>query len=572
MSEDTIKSIALKYALQNAVQFDGKANPKAVIGKVIGLCKKDDINPKEVIPVVNSTIQEVNSMDVEQQRKRLEELAPELLIKEKKQRDFSLPPLPKAIQGDVVTRFPPEPNGFLHIGHAKAALIDYEYARMYEGKFILRFDDTNPEKEDEKFYEAQKDDLRWLGIEWDEEYCTSDHIPTHYELAEKLIREGNAYVCCCKSEDIKTQRYTGQSCPCTTKMPDEHLRLWKEMLDGSSNYILRLRADMKSDNTAMRDPTLFRIIEKPHPRTGTQYRVWPTYDFTGAVEDSIGGVTHPFRTKEYELRDEVYFYLLSLLELRHPHLMEFARLNINSMPISKRKIKPLIDEGVVEGFSDFRLPTLQGLKRRGITPQGIKTFVFQQGISKVESTVDFSIVEACNRKALDPIAKRYFFVSGPVKLTVTDAPAQIAQLKLHPTEDFGVRTISTQGEFYISKDDATQLNVGDTFRLKELYNVVVDSADSSGITGHYGGEELIQQTSKIQWTTATDYTPLTVFVSGPLLDENGEYNSDSLKKIQGYAESSITDLAEGEIIQFERFGFVRLERKDGTIQAIYSHK
>ena len=286
MSEDTIKSIALKYALQNAVQFNGRANPKAVIGKVIGLCKKDGISPQEVIPVVNSIIQEVNSMGLEQQQSRLEELAPELLVKEKKERDFSLPDLPNAEKGKVITRFPPEPNGFLHIGHAKAAIVDSEYANIYDGKFILRFDDTNPENAILEFYEEQKKDLKWLGISWDEEYHTSDNLKKHYKLAEQLINQGNAYVCTCEGDHIKECRYNGTECDCRHCDCTDSLSQWKDMLSGSlDNAILRLTGDMTCDNTAMRDPTLFRIIEKAHPLQGDKYRVWPTYDFAGAVED-----------------------------------------------------------------------------------------------------------------------------------------------------------------------------------------------------------------------------------------------------------------------------------------------
>ena len=196
--------------------------------------------------------------------------------------------------------------------------------------------------------------------------------------------------------------------------------MWKELLSSgeSKGAILRLCGDISSANTAMRDPTLFRVIDKEHPLQGDKYRVWPTYDFAGAVEDSISSVTHPFRTKEYELRDPVYFRILSLLNLRKPHLMEFARLSIVGMPVSKRKIKPLIENGLVTGYDDVRLPTLRGLQKRGIVPEAIKQFVFSQGISKVESNVTFGLVEAMNRKILDPKTKRYFFIPNPVKLVV----------------------------------------------------------------------------------------------------------------------------------------------------------
>ena len=312
-----IKDTARIYALQNAVQFNGKANAKAVVGKVIAVLTKEGFTPKKIVSIVNDVIKEVNNIHIKEQKAELGRLAPELLVKEKKERDFSLPPLPNAKKGTVVTRFPPEPNGYLHIGHAKASIVDYEYARIYDGKFILRFDDTNPENADINFYDAQKKDLKWLGISWDYEYNTSDNIKKHYQLVEQLIKQKNAYVCMCEPEYIKECRFDGRECDHRKCTSGENLDLWKDMINGSlDDAVLRFTGDMSCDNTAMRDPTLFRIIEKTHPLQGDKYRVWPTYDFAGAVEDSLSGVTHPFRTKEYELRDECYYKLLDSLHLR----------------------------------------------------------------------------------------------------------------------------------------------------------------------------------------------------------------------------------------------------------------
>jgi len=572
MTKDRIQEIARIYALQNAVSFDGKASSKAVVGKVIAILRKDGFDPKEIITVVNKTIEEVNKLSLDAQIHELEKLAPELLKKEKKERDFTLPPLPNAEKGKVVTRFPPEPNGYLHIGHAKASIVDHEYARMYDGKFILRFDDTNPENADLEFYDAQKEDLQWLGISWDVEYNTSDNIEKHYKLAEQLIKQNDAYVCRCDADSIKRNRFEGRECSCRHRTPDENLDLWKEMISSSvDNVILRLKGDMKSDNTAMRDPTLFRIIEKPHPLQGSKYRVWPTYDFSGAVEDSISGVTHPFRTKEYELRDECYFKLLDLLNLRKPYLMEFARLSIEGMPVSKRKIKPLIDKGLVSGFDDIRLPTLRGLRKRGIQPEAIKQFVISQGISKVESTVPFSLLESANRKMVDPIAKRYFFVVDPVLLFVEDAPDKTKEISLHPSNrDLGSRVVKTSNIFYVQKTDIEKLDAEEIFRLKGLFNVKIVEKNKKKILGEYAGEKLIPDSLKIQWVT-DDFIEMTVFVPHPLFIDD-KYNENSLEKINGFAEKAVNDLKTGEIIQFERFGFVRIENKNGKITGFYTHK
>jgi len=571
MAAEIIQITAKKYALQNAVQFDGKANPKAVIGKVIGILRKDGFTPQEIIPIVTTVVSEINKIPLSKQISTLEEMAPELLIKEKKKRDFSLPPLPEAIEGKVVTRFPPEPNGYLHIGHAKASIVDYEYARMYNGKFILRFDDTNPENAFPEYYDAQKEDLKWLGLEWDEEYNTSDNLEKHYSLAEKLINQGDAYVCTCESDKIKDCRYHKKECNCRQFECGNNIDLWKDMINSSlDNAILRVKGDMCCDNTAMRDPTLFRIIEKPHLLHGDKYRVWPTYDFAGAVEDSLSGVTHPFRTKEYELRDECYFHLLDLLNLRKPHLMEFARLAIDGMPVSKRKIKPLIDEGLVSGYDDIRLPTLRGLKKRGIVPKAIKHFVLSQGISKVESTVTFGLVESENKKILDPISCRYFFVKDPIKITVRNAPQIKKTISLHPAnKEIGNRIINTNDIFYIPKDDVEKLEPGVIFRLKDLYNVKL--INKNGIaTCEYAGEELISDSTKIQWTT-DNFIEMNIFIPH-LLFKDDVYNKDSIEKIKGHAEKAINTLQSGDIIQFERFGFVRIEKSDDKITGFFAHK
>ncbi len=571
MSNDKIQKTAKIYALQNAVLFKGKANSKAVIGKVIAALQKDGFSPKDIIPIVNSVIEEVNKIPFSKQVSELEILAPELLKKEKKERDFSLPPLPDAEKTKVVTRFPPEPNGYLHIGHAKAAIVDYEYAKMYDGKFILRFDDTNPENAQIEFYEAQKEDLRWLGLEWSEEYNTSDNIQKHYKLAEQLINQGDAYVCNCEPDSVKKRRFHGEECGCRTCSCDSSLDLWKDMISSSlDGAVLRLKGDMTCSNTAMRDPTLFRIIETTHPLQGDKYRVWPTYDFAGPVEDSISGVTHPFRTKEYELRDECYFRILDLLKLRKPHLMEFARLSIEGMPVSKRRIKPLIESKVVSGFDDIRLPTLKGLKKRGILPSAIKQFVISQGISKVESSVTFSVVEAFNRKEIDPIAKRYFFVRNPVKLVVDNAPIKSKKINLHPTnQDLGFRTINTNNVFYIQKSDADELKINEIFRLKDLFNVKVKQKNNE-IFGEYVGDDLILDSAKIQWTT-DKFIKMNVFVPH-ILFINEEFNNDSLEKVEGFAEEAVSHLKTGDIVQFERFGFVRIENINNKITGFFAHK
>jgi glutamyl-tRNA synthetase len=571
MSSEEIENTARKYALQNAVQFNGTAQLNAVLGKVIGIYQKKGIQPKKIIPLVKKTVNLVNNLSLIQQRDQLEILAPEMLLKEKKIRDFSLPELPNAEEKKVVTRFPPEPNGYLHIGHAKAAIIDYEYAKKYDGRFILRFDDTNPEKDELEFYDAQKQDLHWLNIEWDECYHTSDHLKKHYELCAQLIKQKDAYICLCDIKQIKNGRQNKKGCSCRNESNDIHIDRWERLLSSSIDTgIVRLKANMKSNNTAMRDPTLFRIVTEPHPIQKDHFHIWPTYDFAGAVEDSLSGVTHPFRTKEYELRDEVYFYLLDKLQLRRPYLMEFARLSIDGMPVSKRKITPLIQRELVTGYDDIRLPTLRGLQKRGIVPEAIKNFVLSQGISKVESKVSFSLIEAENRKVIDPISKRLFFVPNPMKLIVSHLPLETVIIPFHPTnKSLGKRSIRIRDTFYIPGDDVKSLKVGDIFRLKDLCNVQIEEMNDE-IQGISAGLNLIDTSKKIQWTT-TDAIPLTIN-KPELLFKNGTFNSESMQTIEGYIEPTIRTFNSGEIIQFERFGFVRIEKQNNDINAFFVHR
>jgi glutamyl-tRNA synthetase len=281
-------------------------------------------------------------------------------------------------------------------------------------------------------------------------------------------------------------------------------------------------------------------------------------------------VTHPFRTKEYELRDECYFTILQLLKLRKPYLMEFARLSIEGMPVSKRKIKPLIENGTVSGYDDIRLPTLRGLKKRGILPGAIKQFVLAQGISRVESSVAFSLLEAANRKIVDPMAKRYFFVEDPVKLVVNNAPEQMKKIDLHPdTKKLGSRTVKTGKTFFVTKTDMDNLKVGDIFRLKDLYNVKIIEKKKE-VLAEYAGKDLIADSAKIQWTT-DKYIKMKVLVPH-LLFVNDKYNGDSLKQAEGFAEEAVSKLKTDEIIQFERFGFVRIENINNKITGFFAHK
>jgi glutamyl-tRNA synthetase len=363
---------------------------------------------------------------------------------------------------------------------------------------------------------------------------------------------------------------------------------------------------MDDQNTAMRDPTLFRIIEGHHPKLGNSNRVWPTYDFAAPLEDSLDGVTHALRTKEYELRNALYFAILDRLSLRKPSMLEFSRLEFEGMPVSKRKIKPLVEKGLVQGWDDPRLPTLAAIKRRGFLPQAIRKFVLSLGLTLSETKPPFEALEAFNRKIIDPQSIRLFFVKDPVQLQVQNGHPKEVTLSNHPSMNLGHRKIRVSNSFYIAGDDAASLRVGDEIRLMELYNIRIaeikseytpqlrssDNSISNGSTGSSSnsgggpmhvsnrnnsgrliiveqtGDEINQDMPKIQWVATDDALPYRVMIARELyIGEN--YNTNSLETCEGFAESFVSSLNEGTQVQLVRFGFCRI---NGGNTAIFTHR
>lgn len=569
MSDVSLESLIRKHTYANAFIHKGKADTSAVISKVMAEQPEIRSKIKELLPTINSIIKNINDMSQKEQYNHILEEFPELLEKTKKRiEERKLPPLHNAKEGFVLTRFPPEPNGYLHIGHAKAIAIDNAYAKMYKGKMLLRFDDTNPLKEQLEYYDAIRESLNWLGIKPDLEKNSSDDLEIFYRYAEQIINSGDAYVCTCQRDIIKQNRLKGINCPCRSLSNIDHQQRWMKMFDEykMNEAILRLKGDMSSLNTAMRDPTFFRIIDATHPLRGDKYRVWPTYDFSAPIEDSLDGVTHAFRTKEYELRNEQYFFILKLLDLRQPELIEFSRLEIKGTAISKRKLYPLIQEKLVKGWDDPRLPTLIALKRRGFLPEAIIEFVLNLGVGKSESEPDWSLIESVNKKKLDPIVKRFFFVPEPVRLEVQEAPKIKTKLKHHPSNDLGDREIETNGIFYIPKEDVKQLKNGEIIRLLGLYNVKIESSMASKLIGRYSGNEIKKDVPKLQWVTEKKEN-FSVWMTSPLLVD-GKFNKKSLKIVKGFAEQACKNLKTDDMIQFTRFGFCRI---DSPNVAIFTH-
>jgi len=568
---DDLKKEIRKIALQNAVEHNGKTKDKVVLSKSLGTIPELKNNVKEVIPEIASIVSQVNGMSIEEQKTEIQNNFPEILdVKENvKEERVGLPPLEGAEQGKVVTRFTPAPNGYPHIGHAKAAIISEEYAKMYGGKLVLRYDDTNPEDTRLEYWAAIKVGLDWLGIEFDEIKNTSDDIGLLYDKCVEMIKKNYAYVCTCKRDTISKNRKEMVSCECSMGDVKQNEERWERMFKKykPGEAVVRFRGDMESKNTVMRDPVLFRINDARHARLAEEHRVWPSYDIAVAVEDSTDGITHALRSKEYELRNELYHAILDALDMRHPKMLEFSRLEFKGMPVSKRILRPLIDEGKVSSYDDPRLPTLAALERRGITPEAIRKFTLSLSLTKADTLAPFDSLEAFNRKIVDENSIRLFMVKDPKTLTIRNLPNSTVELPNHPSNKMGTRKVTVEDSVFLSSDDVKSLKIGDQLRLMGLGNVKITSVNSE-ITGEFTGDERDVNFMKLQWVSQKNAHELKILIPQRLFVDD-KFNEESLEKINVYVEPHYLELKNGEEIQFVRFGYCR---KDSSKQAIFTHK
>jgi glutamyl-tRNA synthetase len=576
---DEIDRLVNAIALKNAAEHSGSTNVNTVLAKILSLRPELKKEIKTLMAEIKTVVDSVNKMDVELQKKYLNEIDLEdsRIDSKSAQKHVTPHPLPELqMTGTrVITRFPPEPNGYPHIGHAKAAIIDEEYARMYDGKLILRFDDTNPQNEKLEYYEAIRSGLEWLGVKPDIVKNTSDDIFVLHDYGKKLTLGGNAYVCTCDTNKIHKMRMQQLECPCRGNIDDAEKnkeRLGK-LFDGTyhqNDAIVRFKGNMQDNNTVLRDPTLFRIIEAPHPLLGEKVQVWPTYDFAAPVEDCLDGVSHALRSKEYELRNALYLDILDRLELRKPIVVEFSRLDFENMPVSKRKIKQLIDDNHIAGWDDPRLLTLSAMRNRGFDPRAIRSFVLSLGLTLAESKPPFKTLESMNRKILEPIAIRLFFVKDPIRIIVEDAQDTKVTLRNHPNIDLGTRQVEVSNVVYISQDDAILLTEDEEIRLMELYNIKIKDIDldKKVITASYLNNEIVRDMKKIQWVSDKNKTKYTVLVPKELYIDD-KFNPNSLERIEGYAETSILQLKSHTQLQLTRFGFCNTQEKT---TAIFIHR
>ena len=585
-NDENLKDEIRGLALQNAVEFDGKTHDKVVLGKLVSSKPEYKRKIKEIMVDISNIVNDVNKMSKSEQKSELEKNYPHFSSMQKRdspktQNSTDMPTLPAledAQKGNVVTRFPPEPNGYPHIGHAKAAIINEEYVNMYGGKKILRMDDTNPENERLEYYAAIKVGLEWLGIKYDIIKNTSDDIELLYNKALDMINAGKAFVCTCKRDNIGKNRRLMLVCKCNIKAeqdPEKNLDNWHKLFTKykPGDAILRYRGDMKSPNTVMRDPVLFRIIDARHPLLGEKYRVWPNYDFTIAIEDSVDGVTHAFRSKEYELRNELYYSILDDLKMRKPTVLEFSRLELKRMPVSKRILKQLIEERKISWYDDPRIPTLESMRRRGIKPEAIRKFILSLGFTKSDTMAPFDALEAFNRKIIDPTSIRLYMVHDPKRLIVNNLPLQSVELDNHPANDkAGKRRLFIDENLLLAGDDAKRLfSVGSHARLMNLGNIkVIDvNEGNQSLLAEYIGDDIKTDYPKMQWIPQKNAHKIKIFIPKIPFKDDNSFDEKSLIELDVYTEPHYLELPEGEEIQFVRFGYCRKESQN---QAIYTHK
>ncbi len=546
------------FALENAVKFNGKANPGAVIGKI--LADTPDLK-KEIAVIskqVNEVIKEVNSMKIEDQKKEYEKNAPKEKPKDKedKQVKRDLPELQDAVMGKVITRIPPEPSKYNHIGHALSFLINYLYAKKYNGKCYLKFEDTNPEKCTKEFVDAMIEDITgYLDIKPDKIIFISDDLDYMYEKAEVLIKKNLAYVCFCDREKMQDSRHKGIECGCRKNTADKNLKFWKEMLAKKykeEQCTLRLKADMESENQVMRDPVIFRITYANHFKHKDKYCVWPLYDFENSVEDCKYNVTHIMRSIEFgTMRGELQNFIKDNLGFKRQVIKEYGRFNIKGAISQGREIRKMIEEGKVSGWDDPSLVTLKALKRRGIVKEMFYELVYQAGLSpNSDKNIDWTMISAINRQILDPNVNRYFFIEEPVEITIEKAPELKLELKLHPEHpERGKRSFETKNKFYVSKQDYEKFESGNLIRLMDCLNFEVKGKK---FIFHSKEHEKYKEKGSmiIQWLP----------VSKDLVKIEVRMPDNAIKK--GLAEPLVKELKEDDVVQFTRFGFCRLDKKE----------
>ena len=579
-SKSEIREAIRKIALLNALNHKGKAQSGSIIGKLLAELPRLKTKVREVMPLVEEIVEDVNNLSYETQKETLEETWPEALTREKPvEKEKKLPPLPNAHRYKVIrTRFSPNPDAPIHLGSARAIFLCNDYAKMYDGEFLVRFEDTDPKLKRPKleFYDSIKKDLQWLKCEPDEYFMQSDRIHIYYKYSEQLIKDGNAYICTCNQETFRKAISSQKPCPCRNLPAEEQMKRWKRMLDGTYNEgeaVVRIKTDLSHPNPAIRDWPALRIINTevhPHPRVGTKYRVWPLYNLACGIDDHLMGITHIIRGKEHLTNQTRQEFMYGYFGWKYPEAIHYGRLKITGASLSKSKIMQGMREGLYKSWDDPRLATFAALRRRGIQVEAIRNLIIDIGPKTQDVTISWENLYAHNKRIIEPNANRYFFIHNPKRMILEDVPKRFeAEIPLHPSyPERGARRFKIEpkeevAEFWITTNDADKMREEKVLRLMELFNVKIEKVEEDIVKARFHSEKYEDakkaKAPLIHWLPKEESMRCEVVLT-------------DASHARGLAETSCNQLHVDDLIQFQRFGFVRIDNvTEDVITAYYCH-
>lgn len=552
-----LEEIVYKHALLNAAKHKGSANPGAVIGSIMSQEPDLRSKAKEIGPMAGKIVAKINSLSLDEQKEEMEKF--NLEVKTQKQvKEVGLQELPGTHE-NIVLRFAPNPSGPLHIGHTRAAVPNAEYVKRHDGKLILRIEDTDPKRVFEPAYEMIPEDLEWLGIHPDEIVYQSDRFEIYYDYARHLIEKGAAYMCTCDGATFKELKDDCKACPCRSNSVNENLELWEKFdTMEAGEAVLRLKTDIQHKNPAIRDWVAMRLVDEKHPRLGNKYRIYPMMNFSVALDDHLMGMTHVLRGKDHLANSEKQKYLYNHMGWDVPEFIHYGRLKMEDITLSTSKALAGIEEGSYSGWDDPRLGTLRAVARRGINPKAIYDLITEIGVKMADSAISWKKIYGLNRNLLEPIANRYFFVENPILVNVNgyEAGSVVIERPLHADYlDRGNRLLTFDGSAYLAFND---LNDG-VVRLMDAVNAEVSG---NKLTYHSATFEDARDIKAkiIQWVPSNENVNVKIVM-----------DDASLKR--GLGEIALRDLKVGDIVQFERIGFARLDEiKDDELIFYFAHK
>lgn len=553
-----LEKIVFKYALLNAAKHKGSANPSAVIGSIMANEEELRSKAKEIGPLAGKIVAQVNALSAEEQASEMKKYGVEVEEKKPKAKEVGLQELPGTHE-NIVLRFAPNPSGPLHIGHSRAAVPNAEYVKRHNGKLILRIEDTDPKRVFEPAYEMIPEDLAWLGINPDEIIYQSDRFEIYYDYARQLIEKGAAYMCTCDGATFKELKDNCKPCPCRDNSVEENLALWEKFdTMQAGEAVLRVKTDINHKNPAIRDWVAMRLVDEEHPRMGTKYRIYPMMNFSVSVDDHLMGMTHVLRGKDHLANSEKQKYLYNHMEWDLPEFIHYGRLKMEDIALSTSKAMAGIEDGTYSGWDDPRLGTLRAIARRGIDPRTIYNLITEIGVKMADSAISWKKIYGLNRNFVEPIANRYFFCEEPVEVSVNgyeDGDVTIER-PLHADHmDRGNRLLSFDGSAYIAKADYAD----GLFRLMDAVNVEIAGEDVNYHSTSF--EEARDVKARIiQWVPTKENVNVKIVM-------------DDASVKTGLGEIALNDLEVGDIVQFERVGFARLDEiKDDELVFYYAHK